>query len=495
MVDGTVDLGSSASARARPATGSGRTSATARSGTAATGTRGTPTVVDGGSFAGTRPGTARTPAPAPTVVRPQRIESRPRPAPAPSGGSPWLYVALGGLLVALLAAGGYIYLSKQKPEVAQVAPTPAPPTPTPAAVTAPTEAPPTPAPATAAPPPTFAEATGKGAAAMRAAQAAFKKGDYDKALKSAQGVLAEDETNKGAKDLVQRSLEGQKADERARRAQAALAKGDFPTAESEAAAAHELAPWDGRFTDLINRVRETQGSAQREAQAREQREAAAREQQQKQAATSKINEFLTKADDAMAKSQFEAAIQLYDEAVKLDPNNSRAASGKTSAIGARALAQAASAGGLRGAGKAFVSGKTQAQSAETKAGNAPPGFEESAGVDVKRGSAAAELPGKIQFEPRPEVVKAGDQYSVSIYLVNEGAGPIAVRAMAVSIVKNGTRAGGPVPPQTKDVAPRQKALLLATSTDMWKEDTASWQMEVTVTTVRGERYTNTLSWK
>jgi serine/threonine protein kinase len=496
MVDGTVDLGSSATARARPATGAGRTNATARPPTGAgsmrpgtaPGTRGTPTVVDGGSFSGTRPSTARTLTPPATVLRPGPR----RPAPPPSSGSPWLYVVLGGLVVALVGAGGYIYLSKRKAEVAEAPPSTVAPAPVPETVAPPTEAPPTPAPATAAPPPTFAEATGKGAMAMKAAQAAFRKGDYDKALNSAQQALTEDPGNRGAKDLAQRALDGQKAEDRSRRAQAALARSDFAGAESEAMAANQLAPWDGRFTDLINRVREAQASAQREARDREQREAAAQEQQQKQAATNRVNDLLARADDAMGKSQFDAAIQLYGEALKLDPNSNRAASGKTGAIGARAVAQAA---GARTAGRAFVSGKTLAQSLETSAGNAPPGFEESAGVDVKRGSAAAELPGKIQFEPKPETVKAGDQYSVNIYLLNEGAGPISVRSMAVSVLKNNSRAGGPVQPQTKDVAPRQKALLLATSTDIWKEDTASWQMEVTVSTARGEKYTNTLSWK
>ncbi len=428
MVDGTVDLGSSATARARPATGSGRTSATARPtmgastlrpGTGTTGSRSAPTVVDGGSFSGTRPGTARTTAPPATIVRPQPR----RPAPPPPSGSPWLYVALGGLVVALVGAGAYIYLSKQKAEVAQVEPTPAPALPTPVAATpAPTEAPPTPPPATAAPPPTFAEATGKGAAALKAAQTAFKKGDYDKALKSAQQALTEDTGNQGAKDIAQRALEGQKAEDHARRAQAALAKSDFAAAESEATAANQMAPWDGRFTDLINRVRDAQAVAQREAQAREQREAAAREQQQKQAAAGKLNELLTKADDAMGKGQFDAAVQLYDEVIKADPSNTAARIGKTGAISARAQAAAP---GARGAARAFVAGKTQAQSVETAAGNAPPGFEESAGVSVKRGSAAAELPGKIQFEAKPEGVKAGDQYSVSIYLINEGAAPIS----------------------------------------------------------------------
>ena len=503
MVDGTVDLGSSATARPRSATGTGGTSATLRPGTGAgtvrPGTRGAVTVVDGGSLVGTRPGTARTPVPGATVVRP-RTEPRPRPTPAPSGGSPWLYVALGGLVVALVATGGYIYLSNQKGEVAQVSPSPAPPapaaaTPPPTEAPSPTEAPATAAPATAAPLPTFAEATGKGAAALKTAQAALRKGDYDRALKSAQGVLAEDPANKGAQDLAQRALDGQRADERARRAGAALAKGDFATADSEAVAANQMAPWDGRFSDLINRIRDAQTAAQRDAQARDQREAAGRDQQQKQAAAAKVNELLTRADDAMGKSQFDTAIQLYDEALKLDPTSTRAGSGKTNAIGARAVVQAASAGGLRGSARAFVPGKTQAQSVETSAGNAPPGFEETAGVTVKRGSAAAELPGKIQFEIKPEAVKAGDQYSVSIWLLNEGAASISVKSMAVTIVKNGGRAGGPVQPQTKEVAPRQKALLLSTPPDIWKEGTDSWQMDAQVTTARGETYKNTLSWK
>jgi tetratricopeptide (TPR) repeat protein len=498
VVDGTVDLVSPVTARPRPPTGAGRPgTGSGRPGTGptmrpGTGSRIAPTLVDGGTAPGTRPGATRTGPPAPTVLRPQRPP--PRPTPAPSGGSPWLYIALGGLLVALVGAGGYIYLSKQKQaEVAQATPPPvaATPvaTPTPEAV-----ATPTPAPATAAPPPVFEEAAGKGAVAMRAAQAAFNKGDYAKAIAQAQQALKEDTGQKNAKKLAEDALNGQRAEERARRAEAAIAKADFATALDEAGAAHQLAPWDGRFSALVNRVQEAQGQAARDAQAREQREAVARDEQQKQAAASSVTTLLARADEALSKSQFDAAIQLYDEALKSDANNARALQGKTGAIGARAVAQAAAAGGVRGGGKAFVGGKTQAQSAETNASNTPSGFENSAGIDVKRGSQAAELPGKIQFESKPEVVKAGDNFSVAIYMLNEGAQPIQIGSLSLTTVRNGLRSGGTIQPQTKVVAPRQRALLYSTPQDTWKEDTNSWTMEASVSTPQGT-YKNSVSWK
>jgi serine/threonine protein kinase len=496
VVDGTVDL--SAARTARPQTGSrtapgARPASTLRPGTSpGTGARGTPTLVDGGTGPGTgsRPGTARTSAPPPTVLRPHRPMPRPTP---PSGGHPGLYVALGGLVVALLGAGGYIYLSKQKQaEVVEATPTPVA---TPPPVAATPEPTPTPAPATAAPPPVFEEAAGKGAAAMRAAQAAFNKGDYAKAIASGQQALKQDPGLKAAQKLVENALDGQRAEERARRAEAALAKGDYATALAEAEAANKLALWDSRFTNLINRVHETRNQAAREAQAKDQREAAQREQQAKAAAVSSVNALLTRADDALTKSQFDAAIQLYDEALKLDATNARALQGKTSAIGARAVAQAAAAGGVRGAGKAFSQGKTQAQNAETQAGSTAPGFEDSAGVDVKRGSQASALPGKIQFEIKPEVVKPGDTFSVAIFLVNEGAQPIQVRSFNITTVRNGGRSGGNIVPQTKEVAPRQKAPLYSTPQDVWKEDTNSWTMEATVITAQGATYKNSVSWK
>ena len=411
MVDGTVDLGSAATARARPTTGTGRTTAdtvrpasgaaTLRPGTGAPGTRGTPTVVDGGSFSGTRPATARTTAPQATVVRPQRIEPR-RPAPAPTGGSPWLYVALGGLVVALVGAGGYIYLSKQKAEVAQVSPSSPPATPTPRRrdATAHRGAAHTPA-CHGRPAADLRRGHGQGcgSAAHRAGrvqEGRLRQGPQVGPRGARRRPGQQGRQGPGATSARGPEGRGPGTARPGRARQQRLRHGRVGSDRLRT----RLAPWDGRFTDLINRVREAQASAQREAQDRQQREAATREQQQKQAAAGKINDLLSKADDAMGKSQFDVAIQLYDEALKLDTNNSRAASGKTSAIGARAVAQAAGAGGIRGGGKAFVPGKTQAQSVETSAGNAPPGFEESAGVEreagQRRGRAARQDPVRVR---------------------------------------------------------------------------------------------------
>ena len=173
--------------------------------------------------------------------------------------------------------------------------------------------------------------------------------------------------------------------------------------------------------------------------------------------------FLGQAESALAAQKYDAAIGFYDEALKLDPASPRALSGRSTAIQARVLAQAgASAGNVRtSTTRAFVSSRTAAQSLETRTGNVPEGFEDSPGVNVKKGTQAADLPGRINFDIDPDTVKAGERYSVKVYLVNEGLAPIQIRDMLVTTKINGKGASGPVPPQTRDVAPGQRALLEA----------------------------------
>ena len=124
----------------------------------------------------------------------------------------------------------------------------------------------------------------------------------------------------------------------------------------------------------------------------------------------------------------------------------------------------------------------------------PDGFENTPGVVVKKGSTAADLPGKINFDIDPDAPKPGERYTVKVVLVNEGNAPIQLKDMFITTTINGRKVGAPVPPLARDVAPQQRAVVMST-TEAWKEDTTSWQMEVTIHTQRGERYTNQVTWK
>ncbi|HEY6546359.1 MAG TPA: protein kinase, partial [Vicinamibacteria bacterium] len=339
----TLDLGTGRG-KGRPGTGppGSRTAAgpgTAK-GAAATTVLGTGVGPKGQTLAPTKVGGGV----APTVVRP-RPEPRPmgRPAPAPSSGNPALYVVLGVLATALAGAGGYIYFKNQN-EAATSTTIAAGPTPTSVATPEPPPSTTLPAPPTAAPPPTFDEAKGKAAASLKAAQAAFKDGSYDRAMAAAQKALQEDPGNKSATQIVENSLQGQKAESHIKAADAALAKGDYATASSEAEQARGLAPWDTRATTLVGRIRDAQARAQNEQAQKAQAEQAQKTQQ----AVAQVNAYINKATDQLAANSYDAAIALYDEALKLDPNNATATQGRIGAITAKNLAQASSRGPAAG---------------------------------------------------------------------------------------------------------------------------------------------------
>jgi serine/threonine-protein kinase len=441
-----------------------------------------PTVIGVGPGQTLRPGATRIGgAAAPTVVRPTR------PAPS-SGGHPGLYIVLGGMFVALVGTG-YILWTKMNPPPPPITLASMPPTTAPAPTTLAT---PTPPPPTAAPPPTFAEVKGKGATAMKTAQTAFSAGNYDRALTAAQDVLREDPGNADAKRMAENALSGQKATARLHAAEAALRQGDMATATAEAEGARTLAPWDGRVTDMIVRIRDAQAQAERERE----RKAQSEQTQKQQLLAAQVNKYVNDASTAFGNKQYDAAIKLYDEALKLDSSNVAAIQGRTGAITARALSETPGPRDPgRSSGHGFTPGKTTATSGEAKTTGAPPDFEESAGVTVKSASTTAALPGKILFEVSPDGVKAGDRYVVNIQLANEGDAPIQIRAMQLTTTVNGRKSQGPVPTLTKDVAPKQKALLYKLEGEIWKEDTSSWSMEAIVTTVRGETYRNNVSWK
>jgi hypothetical protein len=205
---------------------------------------------------------------------------------------------------------------------------------------------------------------------------------------------------------------------------------------------------------------------------------------------SRVVPLLTQADNALLARNYDAALAAYDEVLAIDPQNPQARQGRSTAIQARTLATAAAPA----SGKTFVSGRTKAVSAETRAAGAGASGFEAGDVVVKTATQAAQLPGKIVFDVDPERVKPGDSYKVRIYLLNEGSAPIEVQSMVIATSINGKSVRGPVPPLSKEIAPRQRALLRELP-DTWKEATTSWSMEVTVRTPRSETYTNQVTWQ
>jgi len=390
-----------------------------------------------------------------------------------------------GAVALLLVGGAYYFL---RPTAAPVASTVPPAAATAAPVALPSaSAPPPVVVASAAPPPTFGEAQGPGAVAMRGAQAAFRSGDYARAADQARAALASDPSSGPARDLLDKAAAGQRALARVAAGEAALRGGNTAQALAEAQAARDAAPWDKRASDLLARVQEAERSQQAEAQQKTREQAAAQ-----------LNAVLTQAESALAAQNYAAAIEGFDRALALDSTSARAAQGRSGAITAQAIAKAAGgapapAGGATAA-HAFTTGRTVPHAAEATAGSAPEGFDSTPNVTVKKGSQAAELPGKILFEVEPAAVSPGGVYKVRIFLHNEGNAPIPIKDMVVGTQLNGRMARGPLPPLAREVAPGQKALLREV-TDQWKSDTSSWAMDVLVHTTRGDAYESRLSWK
>jgi tRNA A-37 threonylcarbamoyl transferase component Bud32/tetratricopeptide (TPR) repeat protein len=436
-----------------------------------------PTRVGGRTIAEARAGATMRTGPTRVIQAPPVLRPSPRPHVVQKPSIlPWVAVVL-----ALAAVGGTGYLvwkSQQAPPVAE-----APPATEPVAAATPTPPPP---PVTAAPQPTFEEAAGKAAAQVKSAQAAFRAGSYDRAAEAAQAALREDAENATAKKILAQALVGQKAAAQVRAAEAALARGDLAAADRGLSEALRIAPWDPGAVSLSRRLDE--------ARVRTQREAESQKQQQRMA---QINAALNQAANALQGKQYEAAIAAYDQVLAIDPGNQAAQTGKQAAIGAKSMADAAASGARAGgAVRTFVAGRTQKQSGQPRAGAVPEGFEQTAGVNVKQGTQAAELPGEIAFEAQPSSPKPGDSYRVSAYLVNSGLQPIQLASMLVTTTVDGGARRGPVPPVTTTVAPRQRALVYQMpQAELWKEGTTSWSMEIVLTTANRDTYRNTLEWK
>ncbi len=186
---------------------------------------------------------------------------------------------------------------------------------------------------------------------------------------------------------------------------------------------------------------------------------------------------MSQARSAADSKNYDAAVSMYDEVLKLEPANAAATSARTAALAARNASR-----------KAFVAGRTVV-STEQKSKGGLSGFD---GADVVQKS--ADFSGRLEFAMNPPTVKPGDSYRLTVALVNDGKKAIKISGMTYSFTVNGNKTGNPVMPKVKEVAPAQR-VVLEELPGVLPPDATSWVAEVLVTANKGDSLKNQLTWK
>jgi len=196
-----------------------------------------------------------------------------------------------------------------------------------------------------------------------------------------------------------------------------------------------------------------------------------------------VASLMGQARTAVDARNYDAAVAMYDEVLKLDPQNAAATSGRTAAVSARTAATAASA-----SHKTFVSGRTVVQTEQKSKGDLS-GFD-SSDVSVKK---SPDFQGRLEFAMNPGSLKAGEGYKLQIALVNEGKKPIKISGMTFTVTVNGQKTGNPIAPKVKEVAPQQRAVLEELPGVF--PEASTWMAEVLVTANKGDSLKNQLTWR
>jgi hypothetical protein len=191
-----------------------------------------------------------------------------------------------------------------------------------------------------------------------------------------------------------------------------------------------------------------------------------------------LGSLLGEAEAAGDANRFEAAASLYDKVLQVDPQNGKAKAGKASALAAAASLK-----------RSFAPGKTQAEGKPVSRDKLKE-FD-TGGILVRR---PVELPAQLEFEASPSRVKAGDSYSVKVYLRNEGGKAIRIGTLIAITTVNGTRSGGPASPRVQEVPPGQRAYLYEAA-GVWKDGVTTWTLEVQVASGKGDTYRNAITWQ
>lgn len=191
-----------------------------------------------------------------------------------------------------------------------------------------------------------------------------------------------------------------------------------------------------------------------------------------------VSGLLAQAQTSAAARNYDAAAVLYDEALRLDPQNAAALSGKAAAASARAHGR-----------RAFVTGRTAVQTEKARGGGLA-GFD-SSDVKVQK---APDFQGRVEFVMTPSSVQPGDPWTLKVYVVNEGKKAIKISALSVATVVNGNRSGTGGAPKNREIAPQQRVIVDELS-GTWPAGVASWSTDVKVTAGKNDTLQSQLIWK
>ncbi len=195
-----------------------------------------------------------------------------------------------------------------------------------------------------------------------------------------------------------------------------------------------------------------------------------------QAQAQQVANLLGEGQRAMQTGRYDAAVRFYDEVLKLDPSNAQAGPARQAAVNAAAAAK-----------RTFVGTRTSVQAGGGKGG--PAGFD-SAGVSV----ANPDYSGRIQFEASPSRVKAGDGFTIRVYLTNNGKKDYKLTGVEIVTKADGGTKPWPATPPAAKVDVGQRALV-AELKGVWEDGVDKWSTDVTITTDHKDTFKSRVTWK
>jgi hypothetical protein len=200
---------------------------------------------------------------------------------------------------------------------------------------------------------------------------------------------------------------------------------------------------------------------------------------QAQQDAARLETLLGQADTALGAGQHDTAITRYTEALNLDPQSSRAQTGRARAIALRDQAR-----------RKFVPTRTRVQTEKEQEG-AIAGFD-MGDADLRK---APDFQGRIEFQMSPATgLQGGSGWTLRIFVVNEGEKPILIQGVEAVTQVNGSGGGRAVPPRTRQI-PTQQRLLVGEHSGTWQDGTNSWSTQVTVTANKGDSLRASLTWR